>query len=668
MLMAGGGLLVLWLFSRLLTPKVIKGPKTDMERQQKRYNIMAGILGYWATVLAIWVVLVSFSLTDAGIGGFLLSAIFGGILWASVFVSVHFIYLIALLAIMAMYTSEASAGYLGRYIYGFVIIPGYVLMHIIGSQISNKPKFSMLKIVYVTGAAIATLILVAVMVNPFKFQQPIWHLEQFWGIHRLWSPAYEANTDLTYENLFKAIYIINGLSIVVWLMSIAVGLRMPYFKSLIAEATGQKQTPTLAGEGDGYQLPRIDLALITIAAMTAYMAIRSRRFIPIAGYVGCPVIAMLIDQLIQTASATWNFYKRGRFTVPRMPRAIQWVLIIISVVITAGLGGYWGWKFKVVYLDPWPSESKLTSVFIRMTASAAKPFDACDYIKANHLEGNMFNYWTEGGFIAWGQEPDPNTGKPPLQLFMDGRAQAAYNYGAYITWSEIMFGGETVQRARVRHQNLTSEDYIEIGKWIDGQLKQYKVWVVLMPANQFDTPFVLGLEATGNWLTVFLNDKQRMYVDVTTPKGLALFKGIEDGSVKYPDEYVRDILKSYNALSFGINNPELIARGLSSALRAMESNNMRVPAQMIQTYYERYPQFRPQIDDFWKKMLDDFTANQKKYLKEDGYYNRIVGALMAIQHLAPIAQRNENGKLLESYIKKKDELLSIVPDVREMRW
>jgi len=38
----------------------------------------------------------------------------------------------------------------------------------------------------------------------------------------------------------------------------------------------------------------------------------------------------------------------------------------------------------------------------------------------------MFNYWTEGGFIAW-DRTRPNTGKTPLQLFMDGRAQAAYD-------------------------------------------------------------------------------------------------------------------------------------------------------------------------------------------------------------------------------------------------
>lgn len=659
MLIVGAGLLVLLLFSRLLMPKLLKGPKTELEHQQKRFDILARIFGYAATVLVSWAVLVSFSLTDAGFSGFLLSAAFAGILWASVFVSVHTIYMIVPMAIFALYTAEPANGYLGRYIFPFVLIPGYVVMYIIGSQISNKPKFSMIKIVYVTGAAIASLILVTVIVNPFNFKQPIWHLGQFLGLHRIWVPAYEANTDLTYEKLFTVIYIINGLCIAAWVLT-------PYLKSLFEGIVRQK-TPTAAAEGEAYQLPRIDLALISIAAMTAYMAIRSRRFIPIAGYTACPVIAMLTDQLIQTTAATWNFYKRGCLVVPRMPKVLQWLLIMIALVTVAGFGVGWGWKFKTVYIDPWPSEEKLNSAFIRMTASAAKPFDACQFITANHLEGNMFNYWTEGGFIAWGQEPDPNTGKTPLQLFMDGRAQAAYNYDAYITWSEIMFGGESVQRARMRHQNLTTEDYIQIGKWIDSQLKKYKVWVVLMPANQFDTPFVMGLEHTTNWQLIFFNDKQKLYVDITTPRGMELFKGIEDGSTKYPDEYVRYIMIANNALSYGNNNPEILARGLNSALRAMEASNMRVPAQMIDAY-NNYPQLRPKIEAFWKKTLDDFIANEKSYLSQDGYYNRIVSALLAIQYLAPIAQRENNKELLQFYISKKDEMLKIVPSVRDMRW
>jgi hypothetical protein len=56
-------------------------------------------------------------------------------------------------------------------------------------------------------------------------------------------------------------------------------------------------------QGDTYKLPMIDLTLIVIAALTVYMAIRSRRFIPIAAIAACPVMAMFIDQMTRTISA-----------------------------------------------------------------------------------------------------------------------------------------------------------------------------------------------------------------------------------------------------------------------------------------------------------------------------------------------------------------------------
>ena len=111
---------------------------------------------------------------------------------------------------------------------------------------------------------------------------------------------------------------------------------------------------------------------------------------------------------------------------------------VLLAGLAIGFGAWVGWKFNEIYLEYWPADSKLTSVFMRMTASDAKQFYASQFIRDNKLQGNMFNYWTEGGFIAWGQTPDPNTGKTPLQLFMDGRAQAAYDVKTFDRWSEIM--------------------------------------------------------------------------------------------------------------------------------------------------------------------------------------------------------------------------------------
>ena len=123
------------------------------------------------------------------------------------------------------------------------------------------------------------------------------------------------------------------------------------------------------------------------------------------------------------------------------------------LVIVLGCGVFWGWKFKNVYLDPWPEDPQYNSVFMRMTASNVKPMDICRFINDNHLTGRMFNYWTEGGAIAFGQKPDPVTGDIPLKLFMDGRAQAAYNHDTFQLWQYIYYGGPIMQRIRQIRQS-----------------------------------------------------------------------------------------------------------------------------------------------------------------------------------------------------------------------
>jgi hypothetical protein len=672
MMVVGIGLLVIWVFSRLLIPKQQQNKPAKMQggNQQKNFNVIANILGFAAAVLVIWATMISFSFTDASPESFFFGALFVGILWASVFVSVHFIYLILPFGLFALFTADASQGYTGRYIFPFITIPFYCGLFAIASRISKKPAYSILNIVYVSLAAIATLLISAATVNPFKltfvkltYAGSIWHslvqfagsnLAQFANLHRLWELAYEANIDITYADLFPVLYGINAFCILAWLAA-------PLAKAVFRDISASSDATSAPAEGV-YQSPKIDIALVVIAAMTVYMALRSRRFIPIAGYVACPLIALLADQIIQTVSASINFRKFGRLTLPRMSVEMQRWLLAGSAAVVVAFGTWWGLKFKNVYIDPWPTETKLTSAFIRMTASAAKPFDACRFITENKMRGNMFNYWTEGGFIAWGQTPDPD-GHTPLQLFMDGRAQAAYNYDAYMLWSEIMFGGPVVQKARIRNQNLTEGDYVQTGEWIDSRLKQFKVWVVLMPSNQFDTPFVKGLEYNSSWRLVYFDDKQKLYVDISTPRGLEMFKGIDDGNTIYPEKCYRDVMISHNALMFN-STPERLAKGLQCAFDAFVESPARIPMALIQKYYEHYPQFRPLVDAFWQKVLVDFQANKQKYLSSDGYYFRAVSAIMAMGGLPPTA----NKETIESYAREKAELQQIIEQMQYKRW
>ncbi|MHC4458375.1 MAG: hypothetical protein ACYS0I_15065 [Planctomycetota bacterium] len=637
------GSALFWLFSRFLKPKLLKAPKNELDKQKKLFIILSKILGCAAAVFVFWLVLISASLTEANAFSFLLSALFTGILLLSIYKSIHFIYLAVLLTLLALWSGDADAGYAGRYIYPFFLLPAYVILHIFISMFSENIKIKPKNIIFAAVTAVAAILLMMVIFNPFKFEPSVWNVKHFLDLQRVWRPKYELKNPLNYSHLFGVLFFVNFASIVIW-------LTVPYLRKLFGRLPNKIDEESQA---DSFQLPKIDLALMAIAALTVYMAYRSRRFIPIAAIAACPIVAMFIDQMIRTISAARNFHKRNLLAVPPMPYNVQVFFSVVGVIAVLFFGTWWGLRFKHVYLDPWPADPKLSSVFIRMTASHAKPFYACKFIKDNKLEGKMFNYWTEGGFIAWGQEPDPNTGRTPLRLFMDGRAQAAYEPRAYQVWQEIMSGGPTVQSARIRKRKLTTDDYVKIGQWADKRLKNHKVWLVLMPLAEVNKPFARGLEHNSNWPLVFFNNKQKLYVDVTTPRGKKVFEGMFNGKTLYPNDFSKNLIVAHNMLLFG-KEEAAKKRGLDFAIKAFALNPSQTSVREI-LYASRFAKLTPLVNDFCKNYFDDFAKNKGLYAKQDGYLHRIWAALLVAERLQQIAKIQKNTKLAQFYAAKRKE-------------
>jgi hypothetical protein len=636
------GLTFFWLFSRHLLPKLLKAPKDELEAQEKLFKFLSTIFGCAAAVFICWVTFISFSFVKADAVSFSLCASFVCILLLGIYKNVHFTYLAIGLTLLAMWFSGgAEAKYSGRYIYPFVTLPVYVILYIFVSLFSKNVRFRFRDIAFVALTAVASLLLMILIFNPFKFEMPFSNAaNQFLELRRLWAPEYEKNIGITYEHLFGVLYIVNVGSIVVWLAT-------PYLRKLFGLFPGKNREDSQIVQ---YELPKINLPLMVIAALTIYMAYRSRRFIPIAAIAACPIIAMLIDQMARTISASRNFYKYRCLSVSPMPYSLRLFFIFAAAVAVMSFGTWWGLKFKYVYLDSSPTDVKLNSIFMRMTASNVKPFYACKFIRDNKLKGKMFNYWTEGGFIAWGQEPDPNTGQTPLQLFMDGRAQAAYEPRVYNIWAGIMAGGPIVQSAFYRK---TTPDYVKVGQWIDEQLKKYDVWVVLMPlsdAEVINGPLLKGLESIPDiWRLVFLSNTEKLFVDATTPQGKELFDGIFNGKTIYPDEFSRNLILSYNMLDSTERK-----QGLDFAIKAFKLYPSQAPVQMI-LYATRYPELQPLVIDFCKNYFDEFAKDKGFYAKQDGYLNRVWAALLAGRYLGGIAAKQGNTELVRFYDAKMRE-------------
>jgi len=184
-------------------------------------------------------------------------------------------------------------------------------------------------------------------------------------------------------------------------------------------------------------------------------------------------------------------------------------------------------------------------------------------------------------------------------------------------------------------------------------LKQENAWLVLMPANQFDTPFVKGLEHNSNWQLVFLNDKQKIFVDITTPQGRELYEGMFNGKTLYPDDFSRSVVIAHNMILFGRGTDEK-KRGLELAIRAFSLTPSQEPMKKI-IFAARFSELRALVNDFCKKYFDAFLENKDIWIKQDGYFHRIAAAMNAGIHLQAIAQNQKNTELAKFYAAKIEE-------------
>ncbi|OQA02544.1 MAG: hypothetical protein BWY69_01026 [Planctomycetes bacterium ADurb.Bin401] len=527
----------------------------------------------------------------------------------------------------------------------FVAAAGFFVVVILLSAFKQNLKTITVKAWWHTVAASVAAFIAMIIFNPFRltnlthtFEVSVSEHAKMWKTVNEWHPAFEWSNPVGDEIPFLIMYIAAWMLLVFWVVCL---LLKP--KVVVRKVKAQNESPETAQ----YQWPKIDLPLLVIAAITIYMAIGSRRFIPVAAIAACPILAMFIDSGIRMIVAGSNLKWKGKAVLSPFPIGAQRTLAAVALVIVILLTLWWGYWYKLIYLNPWPDSSFLTSVFMRMSASYAKPFKACQFVRDNEMEGIVFNYWTEGGFVAYGQIPDPNTGKTPLQLYMDGRAQAAYNTDAYQRWMYIMSGGDPVREADKAGRELTASDFEKIGKWLEEQFKMEGVWVVFMPAAQFDSVLIRGLAMNPNWRPAYMDDEQEIYVDVNTPQGRKLYTGVFNGQTKFPDEFSRLLTKGYNLPRLQQGDVNQAYDALKAALEIKPSNTAAI--EMIRlTQYQ--PEFRPKVSELFMNYFNDYQQNKEKYKKKDGFRDRLLLAMITGNYVA-----NVNPQFKEEYSKFKAE-------------
>ncbi|MCH8218170.1 MAG: hypothetical protein IH892_15540 [Planctomycetes bacterium] len=582
------------------------------------------------------------------------------------------------------------------------------------------------------------------------------HAERWRQVHE-WHPAFQWTNPVGTAEPFFVLVVMAVLAVFAWHGVHVLVSRLNQPKTI--KRRKKPQLPT-------HEWPRFDLAAAVIAALTIYMAMRSRRFIPIAGFAACPFVFLLIQQVMMGLSAlrshdhtklrpaeadgdgtlTWwfaafiavlpilygigylalgiaqhgigslgiahpvyelmgkvedfhsfraYFYAlsffilfsvflllgflssgsgdvsgsnfrpppglRGALLSPPLPL----VLFTVVALNVFGFGLCLGYKFKQVYLNAWPPDPHYSSVFMRMTASFYKPFNACKFIRQNKVSGRMMNYWTEGGFIGWGQDADPNTGKTPLQLFMDGRAQAAYDRKAFDQWHQIWGGGPEMarfqlelrryERGLLKKKPNLKDFYPEMGEWISQVLRNRGVWVALVPQGQFDRPFCRALEHNREWPIVFINNKQKLFVDATTEKGKALFSGIGTGQTVYPDEFTQSLNLGRFHLIYD-RSEGAKKKGLDYLIKAYELNPTPAPVIEVLGLAAQFTPLHTEVTTFCQQIVDDFDAQKDVFIKQDGYRGRLEAARMSCGFLARLAKQRKNTVEAAKYTQRAKEI------------
>jgi len=654
-----------WLGARLFRPLPLDAPIRRVKARDAWFAVGLPVYGTIVIIAGGVAVCLWFSVIDTSAANIVLAAVFLLILVMAAFWSVHFIYFAALLVLitLAMTNPNSQPGYAGRYIWPFVMVPAYVAIRAMAPLFPRRSPYRPTDLAIVAATAVVTLLAMLIMFDPFKAGGFGKALAGLAHLQRPWQPRFEFQGGRTepfhYPHYFTVIYALNLLA--------AVGyLAWPYLRMWGIERTARVDA-TASGAGTNapatnelaerpFSWPPIDLAMLAIAALTLYMALKSRRFIPIAAAAAAPIVALFVEQTLAMIVARIRFATQRRLAVPVLTEPLRRSLIGVAAAITLLTAAIWGAKYKRIYLDPWPADDIRDSVFMRMTASNVKPFDVCTFIRENHLSGRVYNYWTEGGAIAWGQTPDPETGKTPLQVFMDGRAQAAYNHDKFELWRHIKGGGDPVARlanqpgkvVANRYLNLTLDDYRQIGEWIDQTLKKMQVWVVLMPSTEVPYPqvsvreinpeskyyFVKALQVIGNWATAYMDDNQHLLVDIETPQGKALMDKVLNDKAAFPNEYSRHLTLANALLRY--SNRELARKGFEHAKQAFELRKTQAAAMKLAYEAPRHAELVQPAAEVLRAYVDDFLDHHDQYACQSGYAQRLLAALIGARRLAGV--------------------------------
>jgi len=248
--------------------------------------------------------------------------------------------------------------------------------------------------------------------------------------------------------------------------------------------------------------PQMDLPQFGVMAVTIAMSVLSRRFIFLGGVALAPFLAALAQEAFTMIQ--WRRARRQSYATPSAAPAPRLVWIgaagsWAAALLVTGVFGQFMWS---KYLRPDQKPPRLT-VFRRMVGIEDQPVELMGFFNKYHVRGVVFNEWSQGGFVAFHQGPDRQTGEPPCRLYIDGRAQAAYHLEHY--QDTMKFKGDAQFDRNLDPRRLSQ------------MLQQRGISAVLVSYLQSRRMFEL-LQQADDWLLAQGNGRHFLFLSLADPR------------------------------------------------------------------------------------------------------------------------------------------------------
>jgi hypothetical protein len=312
----------------------------------------------------------------------------------------------------------------------------------------------------VTLAALATPFPIANLTHPLVVaRSPLWRTVAEW------EPVFGAT-----PNVFGTIW--------EFLLFVGILAGVTVLRAVAALRSGRR---AVEGAPDAIAMALFDACS---AVLLVAMAMRARRFIPVAIVLLTPLLAAELQEIVG--------------------RRRRWMTLVLAGTLLAGPIMVAG-PLVLRYRPDNPAFPR-ESLFTRMTGST--PQGVTRFLDANAIAGAAFTAWEWEGFLRW-----QRTG---LRFLIGGRAQQVYDENTYRLEQELLVGDASTA----------------------ARLDALGVRVAALPLIARYSA-LLGALVYGDeprWAFVYCDGRHAVLADTHAPETAALTAGAARGVLRYPDE------------------------------------------------------------------------------------------------------------------------------------